>query len=93
MTKYQKMQEAHRNALHTLADNDCDWDWEFMHKFVLTKIRNMLEYYELGENNTNSAECNAKIIRELKHTLELNESGDLRNMYAYIGSHMREWWD
>jgi len=41
MTKYQKMQEAHRNALHTLADNDCDWDWEFMHKFVLTKIRNM----------------------------------------------------
>ena len=93
MTNYQKMQECHRNDLRTLAENDCDWDWEFLHKFVITKVRNMLEYYELGENNTNSTEDNAKIIRELKRVLELNSIGDIHGVYTYISAHIRNWWD
>ena len=93
MTNYQKMQERHRNDLHTLADKDCDWDWKFMHDFVITKVHNMLEYYELGENNTNSAEENAKIIGELKRVLELNRIGDIHGVYTYISSHIRNWWD
>ena len=100
---YEAMVNKHKMALRALAMKDRDYHWSFMHEFVVTKIAHMIEYYELGENNTNCEEDNTRIIGELYHALELAykaEDADrmerdkiLAELYAYIGTHMTSWWD
>lgn len=100
---YDTMVRKHRMTLRALAMKDRDYDWSFMHQFVVTKLEHMVEYYELGENNSNTDEDNARIISELYHALELAykvEDADrvaqksiLAELYTYIGEHMTFWWD
>ena len=73
---YRKMHRRHRRELIKLAKEDAEWDWEFLHTLVLTKIRHMYEYYEAGNNVWQVDEERLKTVAELKHVLDLQEELD-----------------
>lgn len=131
---YNKMHRKHRKELIKMAKEDAEWDWEFLHDLVMTKIRHMYEYYKAGNNVWQVDETLLPTIDELKHVLDLqeeldhlfdnkprpemtkNENGSLtftwtdeakaqsdalyiredeiyKEIYTYIGEHLRGWWD
>lgn len=131
---YLKMHRKHRKELIKLAKEDTEWDWEFLHDLVITKVRHMHEYYKAGNNVWQTDETLLPTIDELKHVLDLqdelehlfdnklrpemtkNENGSLtftwtdeakaqsdslyiredeiyKEIYTYIGEHLRGWWD
>ena len=47
---YKKMHKQHKKDLKKLIKVDAEWDWSFLHDFVITKIRHMHEYYVAGNN-------------------------------------------
>lgn len=75
MREYKKMYRKHRNKMIELAKEDRDWDWEFLHNIVITKIRHMYEYFSAG-NCVMECERTPAIISELKHVLDLQEELD-----------------
>lgn len=104
---YYKMQRKHRKELIKLAKEDRDWDWEYLHVLVITKIRHMYEYQSAG-NCVMESEDTPNIIAELKHVLDLQNEIDTqkphfcindfeiekyREIYEYIGSNILGWWD
>lgn len=122
MRAYRKMYKRHRKEMIKLAKEDRDFDWAYLHDFVLTKIEHMYEYYSTGNNVCQIEETLKPILESLKHVIDLqneldniwltntqNEDGFdamdklttlfkredeiYKEMYAYIGQHLREWWD
>ena len=73
---YRKMHRRHRRELIKLAKKDAEWDWEFLHTLVITKVRHMYEYYEAGNNVWQVDEERLKTVAELKHVLDLQEELD-----------------
>ena len=73
---YNKMHRKHRRELIKLAKEDAEWDWEFLHTLVLTKIRHMYEYYKEGNCVWQSDETLLPTIAELKHVLDLQAELD-----------------
>lgn len=73
---YRKMHRRHRRELIKLAKEDAEWDWEFLHTLVITKVRHMYEYYEVGNNVWQVDEERLKTVAELKHILDLQEELD-----------------
>lgn len=119
---YREMYKRHRKEMIKLAKEDRDFDWAYLHDFVLTKIEHMYEYYSAGNNIFQTEETLKPILESLKHVINLqNELDDIwstntqnedgfdamdkldvlfkrqdeiyKEMYAYIGQHLREWWD
>ena len=133
---YKKMYRKHQKELKKLVKADAEWDWSFLHDFVITKIRHMHEYYVAGNNVWQTDETRLPTIEQLKHVLDLQDELDnlfsnpelirpvvtkkdngslefswteeakalsdaaykredeiYKEMYAYIGEHLREWWD
>ena len=108
MRAYYKMKRRHRKALIKLAKEDRDFDWEYMHILLITKIRHMYEYFSSGNNVWQTDETLLPIIEELKHVLDLQEEMDkevdgrfyiekrteqYKAMYEYVASKMLGWWD
>ncbi len=108
MRAYHKMHRKHRKALIKLAKEDRDFDWEYLHTLVITKIRHMHEYFSAGNNVWQTDETLLPTIEELKHVLDMQEEMDkevagrfyvekrveqYKAMYEYIGSKMLGWWD
>ena len=139
MRAYNKMHRKHRKELIKLAKEDAEWDWEFLHDLVITKIRHMHEYYKESNNVWQTDETLLPTINELKHVLDLQEEMDhlfdnlpapeitfsnnptnsmrvmsvtysdevsairdrayeredeiYKEIYTYIGEHLRGWWD
>ena len=104
---YYKMQRKHRKELIKLVKEDRDWDWEYLHVLVITKIRHMHEYLSAG-NCVMECEETPQIIAELKHVLDLQNEIDTqkphflvnefevekyKEIYEYIGSNLLVWWD
>ena len=44
MREYNKMYRKHREQMIKLAKEDRDWDWCYLHNFVIAKIKHMYEY-------------------------------------------------
>ena len=122
MRAYHKMYKKHRKEMVKLAKEDRDFDWAYLHDFVLTKIEHMYEYYSAGNNVWQTEETLKPILESLRYVIDLqkeldniwstntqNEDGFdsmdklttlfkredeiYKEMYAYIGQHLREWWD
>ena len=127
---YRKMHAQHRKELIALAKEDREWDYDYLHDIVMTKIRHMYEYYVAGNNVWQTEESKEPIVEQLKHVLDLeaerkalwsnytnwdveycNASVSEKDVvdkvntfherevelyteiYEYIGSHLRYWWD
>ena len=106
---YCKMKRRHRKTLIKLAKEDRDFDWEYMHILLITKIRHMYEYFSAGNCVWQTDETLLPTIEELKHVLDMQEEMDkevagrviyiekraeqYKEMYEYIGSKMLGWWD
>ena len=103
MRKYWKMHKAHRKAMIKLAKADRDWDFDFMHELVVTKIKHMYEYYSAGYNICQSEESLDRILATLGHAIELADQIDNSRIwieeelyykfYSYIGRKILYWWD
>ena len=103
MREYYKMRKRHRKTMIELAKNDLDWDYDFMHGFVVTKIKHMYEYYSAGNNICQSEESLNEILETLKHAIDLADKIDdagifeeqelYKKFYSYIGEHIQWWWD
>jgi len=107
MREYRKMHRQHRKELMQLVKNDFEWDWEYLHNLVITKVRHMYEYYSAGNNIYQSEESLNKVLYTLKHVLDLQDKLDTLNIhekyehekeiyqeiYTHIGQNILFWWD
>ena len=80
---YRKMHSQHRKELIEIAKEDREWDYDYLHDIVMTKIRHMYEYYVAGNNVWQTEESKEPIVAELKHVLDLD--AELHTMWdGYI---------
>lgn len=103
MREYYKMYKRHRKTMIKLAKADRDFDYDFMHDLVVTKIKHMYEYYFLGNNVLQSEESLNKVLETLKHAIDLADKIDnaaiyeenelYKEFYYYIGENITWWWD
>lgn len=103
MREYMKMYRRHRKTMIKLAKTDRDWDYEFMHGFVVTKIKHMYEYYSAGNNMLQSDESLSRVLETLRHAIDLADKIDnggifveeslYKEFYSYIGKYIMYWWD
>ena len=104
---YRKMHRKHTRELIKLVKADREWDWEYLHILVVTKIRHMHEYFTAG-NCMMECEETPNIIAELKHVLDLQERIDTQaphclineqdvklyqEIYQCIAQNLLGWWD
>ena len=102
------MHRKHRKELIKLAKEDRDFDWEYMHILLITKIRHMHEYFSAGNCVWQTDDTRLETVSELKHVLDMQEEMDkevagrfyverrteqYKSMYEYIASKMLGWWD
>ena len=73
MRRYRKMHRKHRRELVELAKRTYDYDWCFLHEYVIMRVKHMHEYYTSGDNVWQSDETRLSIIEELNHVLELQK--------------------
>ena len=71
MKAYKKMHAQHRKELIALAKEDREWDYDYLHDIVMTKIKHMYEYYVAGNNVWQDDATKNPIVAELKHVLDL----------------------
>lgn len=103
MREYTKMYKKHRKTMIKLAKEDRDWDYDYLHDLVVTKIKHMYEYYSAGNNVWQSEESLKEILETLAYAIDLAEKldnayGDKREelykeFYFYIGEKIMWWWD
>lgn len=102
MREYNKMYKRHRKTMIELAKEDRDWDYGYMHDLVVAKIKHMYEYYSAGNNVWQSEETYNKVVKTLKHAMDLADKIDqtfdvepklYAEFYTYIGKNICWWWD
>lgn len=103
MREYWKMYKRHRKTMIKLAKEDRDWDFGYLHDFVVTKIKHMYEFYCAGNNIWQSEESLKQILETLAHAIDLAEkihnsgiyaeSKLYEEFYTYIGQNIQYWWD
>ena len=76
MREYKKMHRKHRKEMMRLAKNDAEWDWDFLHNIVITKVKHMYEYYSAGNNVWQCDESLQETLNSLKHVLDLQNELD-----------------
>lgn len=101
--KYRIMRRKHKWQLIKLSMQAEDWDFSFMHKYVLTSLNQMLEYYETNINVWQTDESLIPLIESLKDTIAINEqivaceikdeSRLYKEFYNSIGENILQWWD
>lgn len=107
MRAYYKMRRKHRRELIKLAKENEDWDYYYLHNFIITKIKHMYEYYS-ASNVLQTDETLQPIIAQLKYVLDLQEELDClvdnldkykrekklyKEIYVWISEHLLGWWD
>ena len=104
MREYWKIYKKHRKTMIKLAKADRDFDYDFLHDLVVTKIKHMHEYYSAGNNVCQSEESLNHILETLKHAIDLADKLDgvwlsdkvvvaYKEFYSYIGENILWWWD
>lgn len=76
MRAYLKMHRRHRRELIKHAKNTGEWDWGWLHDSIIMQIRHMYEYYTAGNNVWQTDETRLKVIKQLKHILDLDAEID-----------------
>lgn len=100
---YCKMNRRHRRELVKLAKNTHDYDYDYLHRLVILKLRHFLEYYESGYNVWQTDETLIPLINSLKETLSIvddfensdspDEEKFYEEFYSTIGKNIMFWWD
>ena len=96
------MQRRHRRLLMDISCCDEDFDYGWLHEYIVRKLRNMLEFYESGYSHTDFANCQ-RIKKELREAIRLSEECDrhqylageertVADFYRYLGDHISSWW-
>ena len=103
MREYTKMYKRHRKTMIKLAKADRDFDYDFLHDLVVTKIKHMYEYYSAGHNVWQSDETLRQVLETLGHAIDVADKIDnssihvesklYEEFYSYIGRNIRWWWD
>ena len=73
---YRKMHRTHRKTMIDLAKRDADWDWVYLHSFVMAKIQHMYEMYTEGYSIFQTEESLKVCIDSLQHILNLQAEID-----------------
>lgn len=68
---YKKAQKKRRKKLVEIVRKDQEWDWEYLHRLIVQKLKNMLDYYDRGDNVWQDGLSRVKKIRQIKHALDL----------------------
>lgn len=76
MKQYMNMRRKHKKTLVELAKEDEDFDWYYLHTFVITKIKHMYEYYTAGDNVWQTDDTRFTIVATLKYVLNLQDELD-----------------
>ena len=100
---YKNNLRRHRAKLKRLIAKDEDFDYSFLHRLTVQKLRNMYEYYVNGVNVHMTDEHRRTVINSLKEALDTAErinseaspdkSGLYKKFYTYIGENITMWWD
>lgn len=101
MIEYRKMTRKHRKALKKLVKNYADFDYGYLQDFVVTILKNMLEYYSEGNNIWQTEETLTPILETLHEALKkadvikanYDEAKYYEDFYTYIGKNICRWWD
>jgi len=100
--RYNNNMRRHRRRLSELVKTDEDFDYGFLHRIVVQKLRNMYEYYLDGDNVHHVPEDLEKTLSQLRHALSIAkhiEEEDFpdkslyKEFYTYIGENITLWWD
>lgn len=84
----------------TKYDEDFDYGW--LHEYVVRKLKNMLEFYESGYAHCDFGKCQ-RVKEELREALRLaaecrsqeyyeDEEKAVDKFYRYVGKHISGWW-
>lgn len=79
--RYKKMHKRHQKELIKLAKKSADFDFGYMHQYVVMKLKHMYEYYKAGDNVWQCQESLDCVLDTLKHALELADKID--NIWIY----------
>ena len=103
--RYNNNMRKHRRRLSELVKTDEDFDYGFLHRIVVQKLRNMYEYYLDGDNVHIADTAIEKRLDTLRHALsiagrieKIEEEGFpdkslYKEFYTYIGENITLWWD
>lgn len=101
--KYRITRRKHKWQLIKLSMRSEDWDFGFMHEYVVTSLKQMLEYYETNVNVWQTNESLIPLVESLKATIAINEqitaceikdeSALYKEFYNSIGENILKWWD
>lgn len=101
--QYNKMRRKHRKKLINLAKKDQDFDYEYLHSLVATKLKNMYEFYSHGHAEFLSESDLNQILETLEHAINISDKIDMvleptrmkelyQEFYEYIGQNIMLWW-
>lgn len=77
--QYLKLHRRHKKELIKLAKKSEDWDYGFLHDYIVTQLKHYLEYYESGWNVWQTDESRNSLIESLRKAVELAEQ--IENVY------------
>ena len=75
--QYNKMRRKHRKKLINLAKKDQDFDYEYLHSLVVTKLKNMYEFYSHGHAEFLSESDLNQILKTLEHAINISDKIDI----------------
>jgi hypothetical protein len=90
MKAYRKMAKRHRKELIKFDKKGADYDYCYLHNYVVMKIKHMYEYYSSRNNVWQADETLVKVVETLKHAIELSDAID--NVYDDSNIPLGEAW-
>lgn len=100
---YRESIDRTKNSLCAIAKKYHPSDYGYMMAMMKTIINNMYEYFDKGVNVYQCDDERLRTAKNLKHAKELFDSLDsiswsleherVKELFAYIGEHILEWWD
>ena len=66
-----KMRRKHKKELIKFVRNDEDYDWSFLHDYIILKIRHMYEYFSAGNWIMQHPEELKKTVASIKEVVDI----------------------
>ena len=76
MREYEKMAKKHRNELVSFDKESADFDYSYLHRYVVLKLKHMYEFYLAGNNVWQCDEKRDLVLKTLKHAIDIADEID-----------------